>query len=837
MNQSNSLLGWALGCSAAFVPLTHPAYSLQGAPTIYDASDELFVPDDHVPLSAFVEDSSGTVELAVDPDILSRITAINNALNPPEQLANPVRVAIWNGTSVTVGTPSVDYATGIVTFNHAFVGGRTFVVISPFFQNHFMPGSENPANDKSAIVTHWSWQLDSPAPPGATGIVQNRGGQDLGENDAFVIRDWAGSFIEECFEGVPIQKEGTSPDVVRSWKNAKSWGDATGYYYWASDESAVFSDGSGVPDSEAVPGEERFVGENYEPMGFTQLACVWLSDRTRQRTGFPVMHRNNPFAFDTGSPSEERIMEEAPFFQVAHAWEVQYEDSNVPGHERSLATFLLPPGWVSNPGEDRYPVLFNGAYGVNAATFGTAGRRALAVMGDLIREDSDHKAIGILWNGGGDGACQTVHQSAYGNMEQLMEDAVAELAIERTRVLATGGSRGGSTALAFAGNPYSDYYKVRFVIANSAQTDMADTLNHIDSTYDLVQEVSETVTGYLGSWLPGWTGPGPDNFTAKQLSMLNLFGTTDEDAVKRESPVGLGNGGPDDDKQLEKLQERGTSVVFRLGTHDHSRPFGQAPRYVERLAEYSIPFLAEYSYRFGHGFAVGNQPDELALMRKLFGPEQDIALDMGDVDQTRYYRRDPNSPCKDDVKTYYQAPEEFLLESANGLPIAVPLVVEAPIDHYQGAEATIHVAGQAGLLYVVGVAEVLTDPWYMNVGLFGLGVGSDFYALGAGTLPSAGGANVYKSASHTLTNQIPIALIGKKFLMVAAYNFEGSSNTFLAVEDTAARPYWQISPGNAVKVTEPGIEYQSGLLKRGTNVKTVTGGLSEDSEDYYPSAQ
>jgi len=366
----------------------------------------LFVPDSYVPLSEF---SSGTTTLPGQPLELHVTPAILNQ-------AGSVLVARNDAGVVSYLSPSqIDYGQGIVSVRNP--GPHDYVVVSDSFKNVF------------PIVTHWKSRLND-----------WRGGHSLGASDGIA------TYLYDANEN-KIVSEGGSTLSQNDWAHQPS-GEK---YFFATDQYALFSDGSeqtAAKDGEwadaDVPAYERYVGENWEIAAIDESAAIWLSDWSRENTGYPVAHRNH-VAFDTTVPVAEQVMTNVPLFQVVHGYLVDPgDDPAQQGHEQSLAAFILPPTWTPPqppPSPPGHPVLFNGSYGTHNSTFGQVGQKALQALGDLYN-DHGALALGVFWNGGGGQATLARQASAYRNAAKLISDAELLGGANPHGLVIFGGSRG-----------------------------------------------------------------------------------------------------------------------------------------------------------------------------------------------------------------------------------------------------------------------------------------------------------------------------------------------------------------------------------------------------------
>lgn len=552
---------------------------------------DLFVPADRVPLSRFVDPAAvppgQQIVFVVKKDVLS-------ALAP-----NSLRIAEDTSGGVVFHIPTtVDVGAGTVAISPGPVG--RCVVTSNELRNDF------------PLVTHWDASENL-----------GRGGQHVGGTSGIYTYhldlngdDPVKSVLTDPARG-PVLNLG--PDHNDPMTNEP--------YEYATDAYALFSDGSGAADSD-TPGFEHYIAENWTMAALADEVAIWLSDQSRGTTGWPVAHRNYPSVLDPAAPPAQRLLPDVPAIQIVHGYIVPNpDDPNHLGREESLATFIVPPFWKA-ASVQRYPILFNGMYDLNAAAIAGHGPIFLKAIGHLQNEG--RQAIGILWNGGGARACQTVHRSAFDNAATLLGSAEQLLGGDPHRVLMMGGSRGGTTALAMAANPYHTNYSVRFVIASNPQTRFGEALAVFNNpTYALVQAATTGASGYRNGWEDSFADSA--GRSGSELAMTTYLGTSDANLVDSTLVSGAAT-------FIDALAQSGTRVVLRVGTHDFSKSLSHVARYYEALKSSGVPVRLELSYRFGHSRARDQQPDELTLMRRIF--QNDDSLETGIFHFMRRSRED-----------------------------------------------------------------------------------------------------------------------------------------------------------------------------------------------------
>ena len=633
-------------------------------------SDTLFVPGEHVPLSAFLSKGTGpeTLTFQVRPELLTYV-------------AGSIQI-LWRDPlgSLHYLQPTLAIPQGGVVELQTSVRG-SFVVVSDLLRNHFLDASTacaqaGPANGGvSAIATHWSacanWE---------PGTVHPRGGQVPDANDSIGLLDWVG----------PSPR--TEPEDVGLSLQADSPGPEETALHWKTQTLALLSDGTELtpePDTDIadqlVPGYERYIAENYTEKGVTRLAAIWLSDQVRVDRGFPVLHRQRG-AFASGLGLDQAVLEDVPVLQIVHAHIVQYDDGDPSnGAEQSLGTFLLPPDWSRDGTPNSFPLLFNGFYGLHANAFGARGPHFLRTLGRLY-DTAGRQAVGVLWNGGGgSNTCQSMHASAYQNAKQLIDDAAALTDADPQRVVFSGGSRGGTTALAMAANPQfpnaGTSYQASYVLAGNPQSRPGQTMAQFaNSSYFLAQDSIPSLTGYANAWKLEWEQSG----TAKsgwQLALHTLTGYEDP---------GLADSMAGNDSALFRgmLKSKGVRVILRYGTHDFSRAMIQSAEYMDNLREDGVMLRSDISHRFGHTTSSVGTPDEEELLNRVF--DQSLSLSQ----QTSHFRY-ANEDLSGDEPSVPFVPSKpvFVLEMAFTASSQVPFGSDA------NPQLSLFAAGEPGLEY------------------------------------------------------------------------------------------------------------------------------------------
>lgn len=428
------------------------------------------------------------------------------------------------------------------------------------------------------VVTHW----DASANPSTNGP---RGGFALGASDGI------SQATLDLTTGDPVFMLGIGDSSGRT---------IGGKPYVYRNDLALFSDGSehGSPGTgiefEEVPDAERFIAETWSLYSIDPLLVLRLSDRIRAWTGHPAISLNQGAAL--------QHLDNVPCFQFLHAYLVDIDVSGdaYPGgyFENSIATFVLPPHWTAAAAEDSYPLLTNGHYDLHAATFRNIGEHAA-----LALDRASGPCVAALWNGGGAVACQTMHPSARDNYARLVDVAADELRSDRERIVAVGGSRGGTTALLMGSNLRGEDYAVRYIIAENPQVRQSESLwDYGDPSRYIIQSTMDGFVGIHEAVEPGWIIPIPPHRTAPDQSAWVSMGTANrflvEQLYEATAPT-----------QAQALAGQLYGLVLRSGTHDTSHPMHQHVEYAAQMRALGLPVRHEIAYRSGHDPFPTTEPD------------------------------------------------------------------------------------------------------------------------------------------------------------------------------------------------------------------------------------
>jgi hypothetical protein len=423
----------------------------------------------------------------------------------------------------------IDETSGAVNLVNARAG--RYVVVSESIANEF------------PIVTHWKQALN-----------KGRGGREIGGTDAVGGMD--GSDSTEFYSTRFYDNDPKSP------------------YLW-SQKNALFSSDSNAPNA-ALPDYERYPGEDYSLFGLSTNWAKGFSLRLAINTGFSARHLNG-----RGSCRAADVIPEAPFFQVVHACPIGQ------GDKMSLATLVIPPHWSP---VGRYPVLFYPDRDLHYS-FHQYGELIGKSIGDQINSGKG-SAIGVVWNAGAAYGSPGLQRSMYDNTSQLFDFLSTSFSADANKIITVGCSRGGSEALAIAGNPYPRSYKVKEVLAYSPDVAFGTRYSQfISPTYPGMIYNRGIFTGYKYAWREGWR-ENQTGYRGWEVILKNAFGTADPVQADQHSPIS--------EEFLRGTKDAGTRINLSIDTHDQFMPFANYIAYVNKAKSYGIPMRVRINYGGTH---------------------------------------------------------------------------------------------------------------------------------------------------------------------------------------------------------------------------------------------
>lgn len=522
----------------------------------------------------------------------------------------------------------IDKKSGTVFFTTGKKG--TFTVVSKAFVNDF------------PVVTHWNQELNN-----------GRGGFCEGACDA-------PGYLDIDPESEEIKSERPIYDS-----------DPKSPYTFLTGEYAFFA-GEENGENMKVPDYECYIGENYSLSRVSDRLAVWISNKVLEETGYPVVYANCP---------NYNTKEGYPAFQVINNYIIP-----IGGKKPSLATFILPPYWTTEPPKP-YPVIFSGFYDNNENFYQSIGLPFLSIIGRLIKEGTG-AAIGIVWNGGGSIGTRTYQHSAFRNLSELFAVAADCFVADIYSIVAVGGSRGGMTALIASGNPYYDNYRIKYAVCYNPIIRFGENgAGAANPTCPLVYAALSEDTGYKYSWMKNWKEP-QIHLNGEELLLCNLFGVLDRDIANNVLSPASGN-------FVKSLKEKGVKIFLCVGTHDAFATKNSIIDFSEDLLRNGVQVHLQIGYRFGHNNCTDLYGHAEDFLRKIL-LEEEVELK-----GVSHYKRLNNKPEE------WEKAEKFM-------PAHQPVFFEGLKRVAHGDRAVINIVGGEGMGYNLKLFKIDDSAWLEN---------------------------------------------------------------------------------------------------------------------------
>jgi hypothetical protein len=202
-------------------------------------------------------------------------------------------------------------------------------------------------------------------------------------------------------------------------------------------------------------------------------------------------------------------------------------------------------------------------------------------------------AIGVVWNGGAGFGSAGLQRSMYDNATRLFDLLKTSFSADTDKIITVGCSRGGSEALAIAGNPYPHSYNVKEVLAYSPDVAYGTRYSQFTSpTYPALMIYNHGIyTGYKHAWREEWREK-QTGYRGWEVILKNTFDTVRPDEADQLSPIS--------DKFLRATKDAGTRITLSIDTHDQFMPFANYIPYVNKAKSYGIPMHVRIHYRGKH---------------------------------------------------------------------------------------------------------------------------------------------------------------------------------------------------------------------------------------------
>jgi hypothetical protein len=387
----------------------------------------------------------------------------------------------------------------------------------------------------------------------------------------------------------------TQSDISHELPIVTHWSNASGSFeYLAFDQietSVPYPSGDYAPGA-CYPRYDHYVGMNFSTTAIPDGVVEEFAQGVFDDTGVPLKFLR-PDALESG-----RLVSEPGYVQVVHGLIVQ-ADSDDTG---SLATVFLPPNWWTDAPAGSYPIVANGMYDLNYQVFHrVAHAMGGTVLARFIANSGTHNrsgAIGVLWNGGGAEATFTLNEKSFRQFGSLIDLVAERFRGDRNRVLMTGNSRGGSTAVSMASNPLDLDYTVTFATVSSALPFWGTGPTLASATYAKQLNNLARVTGHSDAWRTGWRFPdcgGPEHLVGlgpREASAEILMGLSDPAEVDA-------TWSPASPRFVDRLEEEGTQLYLEIAGHD-TIPFVKQAEYARVMQAAGIPLHVDVLVRGGH---------------------------------------------------------------------------------------------------------------------------------------------------------------------------------------------------------------------------------------------
>jgi hypothetical protein len=270
---------------------------------------------------------------------------------------------------------------------------------------------------------------------------------------------------------------------------------------------------------------------------------------------------------------------------------------------KNLFTIIVPPRW--NP-STTYTSLISNGYGLNGQLISSTG--FFRELGRAYGLDQKG-AVGFMWNGGGGVADYTVHDIAWTDFNDFMKLAVPALSLNPDKAIATGGSRGGITAINMAAHPLVTSLRFAYVVAMAPPSDWDQMMRHVSTTVPMLFGGVEGVVGYVGSWRNGFRSPelGLD---ASETFLYSQTGSSNR-AFHRQSYSILAAA------KIAKLKSGNTSVLLAITSHDFIVPSVTQWDLAKTYIDSGVRVEVERNYLCGHGSCILPDRNLSAAIQKL----------------------------------------------------------------------------------------------------------------------------------------------------------------------------------------------------------------------------
>ncbi|MBX2799764.1 MAG: hypothetical protein KTR31_18945 [Myxococcales bacterium] len=407
--------------------------------------------------------------------------------------------------------------------------------------------------------------------------------------------------------------------------------------------------GTEIPPPEPYPVWGRYSYATTDPRQVSLEDAEAFADALRQATGAPTRILSHPSQLHTGSKANQ-VLSNLQF-----------------GH--SLVTVVIGPGW--DPSTDEPILLFSGNPGTssnNGSVLGLGWASQLVGYPGLAAEEG-LSAVVMFSNAGG-AESQGQHPDVIDDVACAIAWAGANLGADTDRVVFTGKSRGGGTALLWGANPHAHDYGVAGVFAHTPPWNHRHLIESPPELFPEIIFLAAELAGLPES--PYWSAePTPLDLRERFFEIHGPDGTPQSVAAHtiRAHREGL--------RDVERLS-------VGLGTHDQQVLYSDGVGLLQDFEDMGLSAHLEIGVRAGHIDQPGVWEQLDAALLDLTGHTASTF----DPSPTRVL----HAPVGD------EAPNETLTAGAVPWVGLVPVLVET------GATSSVLVCGPGGRLEVSGGA-------------------------------------------------------------------------------------------------------------------------------------
>lgn len=369
-----------------------------------------------------------------------------------------------------------------------------------------------------------------------------------------------------------------------------------------------------------IPDYDHYIGTDYDPYRYQDADFRSFSNNLCQKTGVALEVRR-PTSFSNWSIAKKKIVEGRGSVQMIYALRIN----------GSLLNVFLPPNWKSSAKRGTYPLVVTGSYDLKQSF-----TSEIPEVVSRTWAESKVPVIGVLWNGGGGLNSRTVNAKARSQFNDIVQNLADHFGADPYRIVATGTSRGGATAMAMASNPEKYPYKVVGAFVSVPPADFGFLAELTGATVPFLMQAAEWTIGLLDTWKKDFRYPNLGNkmtgYTRSEAHTHILVGSKDRATMD----ANLSLTSP---RFVNSLKSSGTQVYLVIGSHDFIVGWADQYRYARILRNAGIPMELSVNYLSGHGAVdTGMDPANLSRVMKLVATRSTASLIQ--TGRTTYRRND-----------------------------------------------------------------------------------------------------------------------------------------------------------------------------------------------------